>query len=368
MSRHSVVIGSFVCPLGYCGSGVLGSCPRSRPTVTLRTPPDPETPAVEAVTGRTATSDAGRELNRAFTQLDKQLVPDALSVDVLAKQMGVLDSLVNDAHGRMPSTGCDDVSIVNHCTINFESRGFLGSILGPDLSLLESLPLPLLADVGDSPPPSGVMVVEITCSSAELPGAGAATAVVRSVASEPLLCEGATVETAVPDATILSESQIGSLFRADPMDWEAEFAAWSPVMAQSATDLDFRSPDLGRLGQGSAQCSLRAFIDASHLQGEGAGLGLDDVPTLGGGELLELEVAATHDGPNMTAVVLTPPRTSTAAIMQQTEDRVCIPMESPLIKVGPRLRRPRTPATVLSIRRSTRLAAKPRAANVTLQA
>jgi hypothetical protein len=247
--------------------------------------------------------------------LIKQLVPDALSVDVLAKQMGVPDSLVNDAHGRMPSTGCDDVSIVNHCTINFESRGLLGSILGPDLSLLESfalfvwtyqqnqqpsssvffsqqtseqcfqhnkpakrtghLPLPLLADVGDSPPPSGVMVVEITCSSAELPGAGAATAVVRSVASEPLLCEGATVETAVPDATILSESQIGSLSRADPMDWEAEFAAWSPVMAQSATDLDFRSPDLGRLGQGSAQCSLRAFIDASHLQGEGAGLGLD---------------------------------------------------------------------------------------------
>jgi hypothetical protein len=141
MSRHSVVIGSFVCPLGYCGSGVLGSCPRSRPTVTLRTPPDPETPAVEAVTGRTATSDAGRELNRAFTQLIKQLVPDALSVDVLAKQMGVPDSLVNDAHGRMPSTGCDDVSIVNHCTINFESRGLLGSILGPDLSLLESFAL-----------------------------------------------------------------------------------------------------------------------------------------------------------------------------------------------------------------------------------
>jgi hypothetical protein len=54
--------------------------------------------------------------------------------------------------------------------------------------------------------------------------------------------------------------------------------------------------------------------------------------------------------------------------MQQIEDRVCIPMESPLIKDGPRLCRPRTPATVLSIRCSTRQAAKPRAANATLQA
>jgi hypothetical protein len=42
--------------------------------------------------------------------------------------------------------------------------------------------------------------------------------------------------------------------------------------------------------------------------------------------------------------------------VDEIEARVCIPLES------------RTPATVLSIRRSSRLAAKPRAANATLQA
>jgi hypothetical protein len=54
--------------------------------------------------------------------------------------------------------------------------------------------------------------------------------------------------------------------------------------------------------------------------------------------------------------------------VDEIEARVCIPLESPILKTGPRLRKSRTPATVLSIRRSSRLATKPRAANATLQA
>lgn len=50
-----------------------------------------------------------------------------------------------------------------------------------------------------------------------------------------------------------------------------------------------------------------------------------------------------------------------APLVDEIEARVCIPLDSPILKTGPRLRKSRTPATVLSIRRSSRLAAKPRA-------
>jgi len=43
-------------------------------------------------------------------------------------------------------------------------------------------------------------------------------------------------------------------------------------------------------------------------------------------------------------------------------------LQTPILRDAPRLRKSRTPATVISIRRSTRLAAKPRAPNATLQA
>ena len=60
--------------------------------------------------------------------------------------------------------------------------------------------------------------------------------------------------------------------------------------------------------------------------------------------------------------------TTAAARQDEIVARVCIPLDSPVIRAGPRLRKSRTPATVLSIRRSSRLAAKPQAANATLQA
>lgn len=61
-------------------------------------------------------------------------------------------------------------------------------------------------------------------------------------------------------------------------------------------------------------------------------------------------------------------RAPTASILKELEDRVCIPLETLISISGPRLRRTRALAPVLSIRRCTRLAAKPRAPNAALQA
>jgi hypothetical protein len=49
--------------------------------------------------------------------------------------------------------------------------------------------------------------------------------------------------------------------------------------------------------------------------------------------------------------------------LETLEEHLCIPMQTPLVKGPPRLRRPRTPASVQSLRRSERLALKPRAVN-----
>ena len=55
--------------------------------------------------------------------------------------------------------------------------------------------------------------------------------------------------------------------------------------------------------------------------------------------------------------------------LQETlEARLCLPLQTPLICGSPRLRRPRSPVSVLSLRCSDRLAAKPREADSTKQA
>lgn len=56
------------------------------------------------------------------------------------------------------------------------------------------------------------------------------------------------------------------------------------------------------------------------------------------------------------------------AILRNLEDRLCIPMETPLLKEKPRLRLAKTSAPVQSIRRSVRIAAMPREPNVNAQA
>jgi hypothetical protein len=53
---------------------------------------------------------------------------------------------------------------------------------------------------------------------------------------------------------------------------------------------------------------------------------------------------------------------------ESLEERLCLPLQTPLIHGPPRLRRPRTPTPVTSLRRSERIAAQPREADITKQA
>ena len=61
------------------------------------------------------------------------------------------------------------------------------------------------------------------------------------------------------------------------------------------------------------------------------------------------------------------PPSADVSLLTQLEAWVCIPLETPLIR-KPRLRRSKTPSTVMSVRRSGRLAAKTKASNLTIQA
>ena len=63
----------------------------------------------------------------------------------------------------------------------------------------------------------------------------------------------------------------------------------------------------------------------------------------------------------------TQPPSADVSLLTQLEARVCIPLETPLIS-KPRVRRSRTPSTVLSVHRSGRIAAKAKASNPTIQA
>lgn len=57
-----------------------------------------------------------------------------------------------------------------------------------------------------------------------------------------------------------------------------------------------------------------------------------------------------------------------SAVVRRIQDQVCLPFQTPLVRAGPRLRRSRTPITPRSLRRSSRIAARPRAGNATIQA
>jgi len=59
---------------------------------------------------------------------------------------------------------------------------------------------------------------------------------------------------------------------------------------------------------------------------------------------------------------------SLETVQASLEAEVCIPLATPVLKTRPRLRRSRTPTSVRSLRRSGRIAARPRAANATMQA
>ena len=58
----------------------------------------------------------------------------------------------------------------------------------------------------------------------------------------------------------------------------------------------------------------------------------------------------------------------TMSIQESLEERLCLSLQTPLIRGPPRLCRPRTSGPVTSLQRSDRIAAKPREADSTKQA
>jgi hypothetical protein len=104
---------------------------------------------------------------------------------------------------------------------------------------------------------------------------------------------------------------------------------------------------------------------------------INEGPVPRDGDVLEFEALAPTPGRSLVAVVASPARSPVPGSPARSpgtteigdiEAAICIPLQTPVIKAAPILRRSRTPATVVTLKRSTRLAAKPRAANATLQA
>jgi hypothetical protein len=55
------------------------------------------------------------------------------------------------------------------------------------------------------------------------------------------------------------------------------------------------------------------------------------------------------------------------SLQEELESQICVPLEPPIIHAAPKLRRSKTPKPRFTSRCSVRLAAKPRAANATIQ-
>jgi hypothetical protein len=140
-----------------------------------------------------------------------------------------------------------------------------------------------------------------------------------------LLLDGRSVQFAAPDSC----------------DWWADLAA-----------NEFVTPAKLRP---SPVAFLPAVADVSEL--------VEPVGTAGAGDLLL---------PSAGDAEMQPPISSNEDVVRlaldELEAKVCVPLSTPLIRAGPRPRRSRTPATLTPLRRSRRLAAKPRAANATVQA
>jgi hypothetical protein len=83
----------------------------------------------------------------------------------------------------------------------------------------------------------------------------------------------------------------------------------------------------------------------------------------GSGETSSVTILAGRYPPALPAVAA-----AALSIEESLEERLCLPLQTPLIHGPPRLRRPRTPAPVTSLRRSERIAAQPRKADITKQA
>jgi hypothetical protein len=83
----------------------------------------------------------------------------------------------------------------------------------------------------------------------------------------------------------------------------------------------------------------------------------------GSGETSSAMLLAGRSPPAIPAVAA-----AALSTEESLEEWLCLPLQTPLIHEPPRLRRPRTPAPVTSLRRSERIAAQPREADITKQA
>lgn len=122
----------------------------------------------------------------------------------------------------------------------------------------------------------------------------------------------------------------------------------SRVMAETALDdhEDPRPPAIDFAAGDGAQTELTA------TSGEELGLGNAEAPAY----------PSSEDDAGRAG--LSTPR----ATLRCLEERLCIPIQMPLVRGPPRLRKPRTPATTQSVRRSRRIAEAPREVDSTMQA
>ncbi|CAD6262766.1 unnamed protein product [Miscanthus lutarioriparius] len=145
----------------------------------------------------------------------------------------------------------------------------------------------------------------------------------------------------------------------DPMLVEVEAGLMSQAMSEVAlaVDLCLSGSDECGLGQTSPSPSL--------LESEQAGGSLPPVQV----DFPSSREDADEGGSAMPAVDGgVPHATATMSIQESLEERLYLPLHTPLIHGPPRLRKPRTSAPITSLRRSDRIATKPREADSTKQA
>jgi hypothetical protein len=83
----------------------------------------------------------------------------------------------------------------------------------------------------------------------------------------------------------------------------------------------------------------------------------------GSGETSSATVLAGRPPPAMPAIAV-----AALSFEESLKERLCLPLQTPLIHGPPRLRRPRMPAPVTSLRHSERIAVQPCEADITKQA
>lgn len=211
--------------------------------------------------------------------------------------------------------------------------------------------------------------------------------------------QGPWQPVALAETDLLSgDRSRGRRLSLDPMQLEA--SATLPVLPTNHTvaEWDPSSPDLGPLR--SAQLWPASSLGSATIQGRCAkprcldlGEGLAFLSRPGSGndgpdspwEVMQLELARPILLPGVLGppVELCPDSSASAGpvgvqdnqpgsplgdVAGEIRSQICLPLQTPLIASKPRLRKARTPRSIGSLRRSARIAAKPRAANCTVQA